>query len=265
MKTIRFMLCLNLLLGSLSEAPLHAQTPIAVKEAKGECFIVNISPEKAKETALFYAKLDALKKAGIPEDITGMFNYNGEQFLEISNIEIGGNVTDFEIVSSDINVLQAGPSKIMVAEVLINASVLKYEKARDLSFQFKVQGIRDSYRENDNLSFSVTPYQNGYLRIFLFEEDGLGEQIYPDNLLEPDLLFSREGTINFPLNDAYRYQLVKTDRSKSKETNRMLFVYLKDNIRFIEKEVTLQVVLNWVAKISPERRTEMFYQFTINR
>jgi hypothetical protein len=267
MKNFRLAIVISLWILSGSSL-LYAQSTIRVKEAKGECPIVNISPEKAKETALFYAKADALKKAGIPEYITAIETLladdkGGQQFKAVSNIELGGSVINFEIMKDDIEVMQVGPSKIMVATVLINAEVLKYNKTRDPAFQFKVDGIEAYYKEKQNLEFLFTPYKQGYLRIFLFEEDESGAQIFPDEAIELDRVFIANKPIAFPTNGTYSYRLFRTDNKKAYEMNKIIFIFLKDDVQFLERDVTLQSVLNWIAKISPDQRTEMFYQFAI--
>jgi hypothetical protein len=112
---------------------------------------------------------------------------------------------------------------------------------------------------------STLDAQNGYLRIFLFEEDGTGDQLYPDRDKEPDMLFSKDGTVKFPLNGQYYYRLEKSDKTKTREINRILFLFLKDDIRFSENRITLQAVSNWKARISPDRRTQVFTEFAIER
>lgn len=217
------------------------------------------------ELALFNAKLDALRKAKVSEKVTSVTELIGDdQYLEISDLEIGGDVIEFEILSRDLRTEAHGSFKIIMAEVIINAKVAKYTTSRDPEFQFKVDGVAPVYKENDNLSFAVTPYQSGYLRIFLFEDDGTGSIVYPDEI-EPDRLQAKDATVSFPLNDEYLYRLTKQDKAKSRENNRMLFVLLKNNVRYAEKEIGLHSVLNWLARIAPDKRTEKFYQFTVAR
>ena len=262
MKTI--VVLLTTLLFHLQTAGQTQQT-MRVTNATGTCVIANITPEKAKETALFNAKTEALKKAGIPENLLAEVTQMGEIFLEISNIEIGGGVTGYDIVSEDIKIVPEGNAKILISEIVINANVVKYNKERDPNFQLQVQGLKKAYKEKEALSFSVTPYQNGYLRIFLFEEDGAGEQLYPDKTIEPDKLFSQNVTVKFPMNDQYLYLLAKTDKSKQLEVNRILFLYTKDNAHFTGNTITLQTVLNWKAGIAPDRRTQVFHEFLIEQ
>ena len=243
----------------------NAQQYFKVNNVSGSCVIANISPEKAKENALFNAKIEALRQAGIPENLLAEITQMGEIFIETSNIEIGGGITEYEIVSDEIRIAQEGKSRILISEVVINAKVVKYNKESDPSFQIKVQALKSVYKEQETLYFDVTAYQNGYLRIFLFEEDGTGTQIYPDKAIEPDMLFMKNNTIKFPINDHYYYVVEKTDKTKNKEINRILFLFLKDNINFTEDYINLQSILNWKAGISPDKRTQVFREFTIEQ
>ncbi|MDR2810246.1 MAG: DUF4384 domain-containing protein [Tannerellaceae bacterium] len=249
----------------LMAAGVGAQQTVPIKGAVGNCVIANISPEKAKETALFNAKLDALRKAGIAENLIVDVTQMGEIFLETSNLEIGGGITGFDLVSDNIRFIEQGGAKVLVAEVVINATVMKYTHANDPSFRVQVQGVRSAYREKETLTFSVTPYQDGYLRIFLFEEDGAGDQLYPDKEKEPDVMFRKDKTMRFPLNGQYYYRLEKSDKNKAKEINRILFLFLKDNVHFTGNHISLQAVSNWKATISPDRRTQVFTEFAIER
>jgi hypothetical protein len=242
-----------------------AQETEHIKGARGTCIIANISPEQAQETALFNAKIAALMKAKVLERVTAENLQMDEIFLEMSNIEIGGGITEFEIVSRDVRFITEGGIRALVAEVVINATVMKYSRSHDPSFLIQVDGIRSAYHEKETLSFSVTPRQDGYLRIFLFEEDGTGAQLYPDREKEPDALFLKERTVRFPVNGQYYYRLEKSDRTKAKEINRILFLFLKDNVHFTDRHVSLQAVLNWKAGISPDRRTQKLAEFVIER
>jgi len=263
MKATHFILFAILCLSNLMSG--YAQQHIRIKNAVGTCVIANISPERAKENALFSAKIEALRRAGIPENLLANVTQIGDVFVEASDAEIGGDIAGYEIISDNIKTTIDGRSKILTAEVVINADVVKYNKKRDPSFQLQVQGIKNVYKEGQMLSFWVTPYQDGYLRIFLFEENGNGTQLYPDEEIEPDMLFVKNGTIKFPSNDRYYYVLSRTDKTKFREINRILFLFFKDNIRFAGDEITLQSVLNWKAGVSPDKRTQVFHEFTIER
>jgi len=262
MKTLHSIIafaCLSLL---TTGSALAQQDIIEIPKAVGTCIIANITPEQAMETALFNAKVDALRKAKILETVDVTNKDIDGIFVQLITNEIKGGVVGYEVVNEDIKIVGEGKSKILTYEVTINANVTKYSQERDPSFQFKTEGIKPSYKDEERVSFWVTPYQNGYLRIFLFEEDGTGQQVYPNDKFLPDRLLLQDETVRFPQNKR-TLTITKTDKTKSKEKNRILFLFLKDNVKFIGSNITLQSVSNWIAGISPDRRTEEFYSFTI--
>src|SRR6056297_2713214 len=126
--------------------PLFAQKEIKVKGIEGSYIISqDITPKQAKEKALEEAKKNALREAGISENIsstnvlaTDADKEDMEQvFNEFSSVEINGKVIDWEIISEEKYEDQYGN---FVVKVVINADVVKYRKEQDKSFRFKVEG-----------------------------------------------------------------------------------------------------------------------------
>jgi hypothetical protein len=237
------------------------ENDIGIKGAKGECFITHISPEQAIERALIEAKFDALRKAGIGEAVnaigTLISHGGGQDYSEVTNIELGGEVIDFSIIRQDIE--KTTELNMLTAIVEINATVRKYTKPRDPVFVIRTEGVDLKYEEGGNITFSVTPNRDGYLRIFVFE-DNTGELFYP-NRYEADRLFKAGETVHFPVARNMDYVLHKSDASREFENNLILFVFLKDDIPFLEKNINMHTFLNWLAKISPDRRTEVRKSF----
>ncbi|MDR2476038.1 MAG: DUF4384 domain-containing protein [Bacteroidales bacterium] len=239
---------------------------IKIDRATGEWSISNISPEQAYERALTEAKFEALRLAGIDESINEINSLyttqQGQSYTGVSNIELGGEVVDFTILEKKIEQKQAG-TDLLVARVAIKAVVRKYDKKRDPSFLLKVEGIEHAYRNGDKLSFFVTPYGDGFLKIFVFEHNNNGYLLYP-NEYEKNRLFQSNTKVKFPLSYGFDYQLEKIDATKISETNLLLFVYTKQDVPFFEKEINFHSVLNWIAKISPDNRVEVrsLYQIT---
>ncbi|MDR2058264.1 MAG: DUF4384 domain-containing protein [Dysgonamonadaceae bacterium] len=233
---------------------------IKIKEAKGEWVISNITPEQAYDKALVEAKFEALRIAGIDESINtinSLYSTNeGNDYTGISNIELGGEVIDFTVVEKKIVQEHHAGFEVLIAKVTINAVIRKYKKKRDSSFQIKVEGIERSYKDNDLLTFAFTPYKNGYLKIFAFEDDNSGYLLYPNNY-EKNERFQAGLQVKFPISKEFDYKLVKINNSKTVENNLLIFVYTKNDVPFFEEEVNFHSVLNWIAKITPDERTEI--------
>jgi hypothetical protein len=242
----------------------NAQKTNSVK-GTGTCIVANISPEKARETALAEAMKNALENAGIIVKVSGGTTLVGGVYIETYSTEIEGGITKFNILSDNLRFIEQGGIRVLIAEVEIDATVMMYSRKNDPAFQVRVEGIHTTYRENETLAFSVTPFQDGYLRIFLFEEDGTGSQLFPDRDKEPDALFAKGKEVRFPRNGHYYYRLEKTDRTKNAEINYLLILFLKDDIHFNGNHVTLQDVLTWNAGIPPDRRIHRIDKFVIER
>ena len=129
------------------------------------------------------AKEAALRKAGIKEVVsaTNILTTSQRQkkveqnFVEISTVELNGAILTYKIIDEKRSVDAYNNFKIVLT---IDATVVKYKTSKDPSFAFKVEGINNSYLADDHLSFTFTPYQNGYLHIFLISKD-TSQIIYP--------------------------------------------------------------------------------------
>jgi hypothetical protein len=235
-----------------------AQKDIKIKEAKGEWPVTNITPEQALEKALTEAKFDALRQAGVGESVTSiesMFSTNGDHYYTGAvNLELGGEVVEFNVIDKKIDLVEHDGYESLTAKITINAVVREYKKKRDDSFQVKVEGIEHSYREGDNLTFNVIPYKEGFLKIFFFENDNSGSLLYPNDY-EKNRLFEENKKMQFPIAKGFEYILAKLDNKLSVENNLLIFVYTKEDVPFYEENVNVHTVLNWVAKISPDKRT----------
>jgi hypothetical protein len=239
---------------------------IKIKGAQGEWSISNITPEQAYDKALVEAKFEALRKAGIDESINAinsLYSTNeGNDYTGISSIELGGEVIDFTIVDKKIEQRKAGGFDALIAKVTIDAVVRKYKKKRDSSFQIQVSGIERAYKEGDHLTFSFTPHNDGYLKIFAFEDDNSGYLLYPSKH-EKNKRFQAEVRIKFPVSKEFDYELAKVNPSKATENNLLIFIYTKNDIPFFEEDINYHSVLNWIAKISPDERVEVRNLFQI--
>jgi len=254
----------------LAFIPLLAQNnDIRVKEAKGEWTISNITPEQAYEKALTEAKFAALRIAGVEESVNAINSLftteKGQEYTDISNVELGGDVIDFTVKERKIEYSRsANGQEVLVAKVTIDAIVRKYAKKRDASFLIKVDGVKLLYQEGDKMTFTFTPSKEGYLKIFWFENDQQGFLLYP-NANERSRIFDAKKQILFPLTPGFDYRVEKSNSNAPIEKNLLFFVYTKNDIPFFDKEVDYYALLSWLAKISPDERVEFKTIFQISK
>ena len=261
--------------------PGYAQQTISLKGIKGEYILApnaEISLKEAFERAVSNAKQEALRKAGIAENVSAsdvlITSQNNAEFKQDLNsfvaVEINGAVLNDSVVERRDFVDQFGN---MVVQVFLNTDVIKYEKKPDPSFDFKVEGLREYYENNDLVNFDFFPYANGYLKIFNINDTECF-MVYPYS--SPDYSFLSD-TINrkFIANRKLRFPLNKnigdsstgqtgymmTTRTK-RERNYLIFVYTKENILFKDTPEKKNI-LNWIYRITPDKRKVRFYDFVI--
>jgi len=222
----------------------------------------NMTPEQTKNKAILEAKKEALLKAGITENISSTYILNISQssedfqqiFNSISAIELDGEVKEWELINEKWGVDGSGKPHL---EVTINATVIKYKTERDLSFDFKVEGIKVWYYDSTFLEFTFLPYQDGYLRIFLISDNYDAKFLFP-NKYEKNKLFHKDIEVQFPLNVNYR--LVA---EKKEDTDLLVFVYTKQDIPYKKKE-NINDILEWIYSIPRDERSIRNFSFVIN-
>ena len=265
---MRYLILLAFFVTSLS---CFGQKIINVKSVKGMYIGSNTeTPITVKEKALNNAKVNALNKAGIAEDISS-YNLlyrqgNNEDFQEIFDSqfqsEIKGAIKSYEIIDEKRSANEFGN---FVIEITINAKVIKYNKNSDPSFTSKIDGIKPMYNHEDTLEFSLISSQDFYLTIFYLNDDEAGF-IFPNAQADAKLdsmLFRADEIYNFPISDS---EYVLTTK-KREETNRLIFVFTKEDYKFITQNTegltSSDEIFEWIYSISPDRRTTNHYSFTI--
>ncbi len=242
-----------------------AQKKIKIKSVEGTAYVTdNITLHQAEQNALNEAKKEALKKAGVSEDITSTNMLNTSQihdvvkqnFVEISTSSLNGAILNYSIINEKKSVDEFNNFKI---DLTIDATVIKYKEKKDPSFIFTVSGIKDVYYTGDTLSFFFRPYQDGYLKIFLISTD-TSQIIYPyidyeysKFRDEQDRLFKKGVSVRFPILKYIKYSLTCTNK-KSFEFNQLIFVFLKKNIPFTKK-LTTKNIHEWIYSIPPNFRS----------
>jgi len=237
----------------LASQCLHSQE---FRGIEGRWQISNISPEEARQRAIEEAKKEALRRAGIEERIRATEALSTidskEQFQQMyssfSSVELNGAITRFDVVKDEI--IKENIDGQLYATITINATVKKYTTKPDPEFKFEVRGLRNGYRNGELITFSVNPNKEGYLKIFVVDNNVDAAQLFP-NYLEPNRKMNTKENVSFPTSNI-QYTAKKTTKERH-EHNLWVFVYTKSDIPFYS-EVTYQSVLDWINKIEPYDR-----------
>lgn len=255
-----------------------AQKPKTVTvEARGTSYVFdNITPDQATERALYAAKIEALKQANVPENVYSVTLVNiensGNEFSEISSelgkISIDGLVlvkkkTVNKFVHEDNN-----PIEIIVD---ITAEVMVEKQTEDKTFTLKIGGLdKTTYRENENLTFTILPYKDCYVRVFWFNNSlkGTGDILFPYRDANKDAMFYADKLYPFPPTDPNFLVSQEFEYTITKESNEpydkviLLIVALKEKIPFTQ-EVTYDNVIKWLFTIDKSERCEFWYPVMI--
>jgi len=253
--TISFFLLLNTFSGNLA-----AQKVKQVKNITAVAYH-DSDLSKAKKKALEKAFEEALRKAGVVKNIgkyIEMYNFQHDStsnhvFTERKFSEIRGAISDWEIVNSD---WKKTPEGFIQASVTINATVLKYNHETDPTFDAKIEGLEQFYKNRSLLKFSVTSAKKSYLRVFVFgENEAFG--LFP-NAMEKNFLFQAKKKYEFPIKEL-DYELTTNKKS---ELHRIFFVFLKEDISYMGM-VNYKDIMKWIFSISPDKRCVKTFSFTV--
>lgn len=233
-----------------------------IKEAKGvtgQALISgDVSPNLAKQQALNDAKVNALKAAGIGEQInsyqlllTSQQKNDYSQFFSSDiQTEMQGAIQSFNIKSERI---YSKNEFEMVCEVTIDAQVIKYDVKPDTSFDAVIEDIKGVYNNDDKLRFSIKTTQSCYLTIFDIT-DKEAFVLFP-NAYEKQITIKPFEYLRFPI--APIDYTLHTDL-KEKETNRLIFVFTKTPIPYIKMDVnqltSSENIFSWIFSVMPDQR-----------
>ena len=258
-----------------------AQQILTFGGVKGEYIVdanADITLKAAFEKAVNEAKMEALRKAGVTENVSSSdimtSSESGAGFKEEMNsfvsVEINGAVLNDSIVEKKSFTNQFGN---LVAQVLINVDVIKYEARADASFDFKVEGVKEYYENGDLMNFSFLPYSEGYLKIFNVN-DSESFVVFPFSSTEYPFLndtidqkFKPHKLVNFPVNKLMGDPATKQvgyalSTEAAREHNYLILVYTKQNVPF-KGNLNYKSVLNWIYRITPDQRKVQFFDFVI--
>lgn len=244
----------------LTKTAFSQKNEVKVYGISGQAFINELlTPKQAKETALEDAKFNALRKAGIGEYIksnsTLLSSTVGSKYDGYTNTEqlsqLEGSILDY-VITKDTQYINA--EKLLVVGVTINATIIKYEKKPDINFDVRLFGVKSVYNNNDKLTFSVSPSMDAYLNVFTWFDQEV-THLYPSGT-EKQTTLKSETTYLFPLSNKFDYVL--TTEKKENEKGRIIFVFTKSPIKFVQKDamgnVKLDDIFTWINSISLDQR-----------
>ena len=247
-----------------------AQKLVKVTGIKGISYISgDVSPNQAKFLALNDAKINALKAAGIGENIKSyQLLFSSQEKNEYSQFfssdiqsEIQGAVASYDIT----NQVTVKKSEIeLYIEITIDASVIKYETKPDNTFDAYIEGLKAVYNNHDKLTFTVKTTQACYLTIFNIN-DVDATLMYPNSYEKQNSIKAVE-VYKFPLGGV-DYELETS--LKDKESNRLIFVFTKTAVPFIKMDkdqvTTNDNIFNWIYSIMPDQRKVEYRSLIIQK
>ena len=217
--------------------------------------------EHVKIKAINNAKIEALRKAGIEENINSYSNLfksedsNNYEELFTSNVfsNIRGSVKDIEILNLKKEFTPEGQMKVAV---IINCTVIKYNTTSDLTFDAWIDGFKLFYNNNEALEFTVKPSKDAYLKAFLITNDD-AYVLFPNDY-EKSYLLKKDTEYKFP---SQKIEYILTSEKKSK-IHRVIVVLLKEDIPYTE-EVTYKNITRWIFNIPPHERVVKSFGFSV--
>jgi hypothetical protein len=240
---------------------------IEVEQAQGISYLSgNITLPAAKEQALNEAKLNALRKANISEEINSNETFltseidGSQQDFYTSDFysNFKGAVKSFEIISETIIPTDLG----IRIETIIRAKVIKYKTVEDPNFMIDIDGIKGSYNAGNLLEFKVVSSKNCYLTVFWIDQLETGI-LFPNERESDSELISNK-TYVFPMNNTYEITLQHSKLNK--ETNRLLFVFTKKQIPFVNTSNSIlnkKDIFSWVNSIEPSERKIRSFSYLV--
>ena len=238
---------------------------------------INESIQEVKSRAIQDAKLDALIKAGISENMkiySTLYrrtknNQYDRSFTSESISELQGGVLEYTIINAPITVNENS----FTCKVELNATVVKYETKSDYNYKAIVDGIKPSYTYDDQtvenkknpkdgvaVTFSIKPTKDTYITIFAVGGDGKTAKLFPNEYNEraQSKIFDKEKTHDFGDDPKYFFN------SKEKSLDyRLVIVMHKEERKFFNNDFNAEDMWNWILQIPRELRYVDVKHFTV--
>lgn len=242
---------------------LPAQVKVARAEGRWEVSR-DITPARAGQLALLEAKREALRLAGVPEEVRSATLsiqmadslYFDDLHTEISTLQINGLV---KVTGQQIDDFY-DPLSGRITKIAIISAEVSLLSQRDASFTFLFSGLNSTYRNNESFHFSFASAQSCFLHLFVFDNAG-GTLLYPGYYEKADTLYPGTRYL-FPRNKLVEYTIEKISSSATYEQNVLLAVVTKTNVPF-NGEVTVHTVFDWLYRIPSDQRSEQYFSFLV--
>lgn len=250
--------------------PLQAQK---TKKVNAEGQAVGTDLTQVRKEALHNAKLNALQEAGVSEIIhsfsTILIDKEETSFSNSVNQELSLLLLDGQVrLRKQPEYKDEFVDNIIKVTAKIVADVIM-EDDSDEEFRIKIEGLRETYREDERVQFNITPYgQDCYIRIFWFDQEPSasveGEQIYPLKNKYADIVFKKENTYTYPclpqeycLGNPLKVEVFK-QTNKQIETTLIFVVALKKQIPYDKEKYSYEEFIDWLLHIPTNQRTVKF-------
>ena len=226
----------------------------------------------ALNKAINDAKEEALRKAGVDENISSFTSLSvledNESFKEVFNSEIFSNMTGSITKWNFIKGPDKGfdtKSNSPTISFTIEAKVKKYKTKKDPAFKAKVEGIKSSYKNDEQIEFNIKFYQDSYLNVFYISSQE-SSILYPIEKHYENKLYNK--------NDIKSIDWIKAETEELAEYGKFLIVITKENYPYINTtkdeggyltKTNLDSIMEWLFTIEPDNRDEYFYEFIISK
>lgn len=228
-----------------------------VRSVRGEFSVIlglsDVTGREAAQSAREDAKKKALEKVcGSRVSIWNQMEMSsaGDSFNSLNINQIDGEILEFVIKEEGTYTSEARSSETVfycIADVKVKKGL-----SPDPDFYVAVNGLKSVYYSGEALLFDIMPYKDCYMKIFLFENDRYGYQLYPNKYDSPRLL-KAGSKFNITETGYYNFELYKASESQ-KEVNRVVFVFTKTERPFNEMETSRYEIEKWMAGIPNDQK-----------
>ena len=248
-----------ILLAILISSNVYAQKEkiTTLKSVQGEYSVIlefsDITGRQATQLAREDAKRKAIEKVcGTRINIWDQMESSsaGDVFNSLSINQVDGEIVEFDIKEEGHKQSETRSTET-IFYCIANVTVKKGIKP-DPDFYIAVNGLKSVYYTGESLLFSVTPYRDCYMKIFLLEDEKHGYLLYPNNYDKVQIMPANKV---YSIADSPYYEFIlQKNNQLEKEINRLVFVFTKTERPFNEKETSRSEIEKWIATIPNDQK-----------